>query len=1418
MVLKIAFENYNEGSTDIQKQHAGRGRTNQSQYRDTPPVILPDISELPEGSQRNVYLAPGLLREGGNFNNRNETPDVVQEQARDGGPPPIETFRTLCIWNLDLHLVPDVWHLMSRAVTAPVYAAIIQIRRICQKNHKIRFEIDVPEPIFTSFCASLQAKSRTRRFQWKVYAKDISIGRKISAAKAQYSPDPTHKSLTICSYNINGFVKKRADLEAYLLDAQIDIIGIQETRRQSDHWRLHLEGFDTVEMTSDQTITGARGIAIAVRKGISAFPVGRKTNHFLFIRVFGTSAAQPFIIGTVYLPHGRARNNGIVDATAKRRVEEELAIEIRLLQQQYPTDLVLCMGDFNKVRKDLSNLAMQRGLVVRQSTNGVERTCTKGASGNAIDHILITQRHSDLLTDIHVDRSLDGSDHWPLLASLHTRRRSVAMEPSAPRLTWNTSNVPTDVSIAVATHNFWAPLFEDINNDNEDDEPGEKISKMGTAFTAICNTIGDSTRLTTARGRFSKHVTSREHMMACRERRRLYCELKHINRNSQPAQYAEAFWAYQSQRKISAALAGKVKKTRWATGVIKASDLNTSNSRNRWRWMTSTAGWRRRDRSDNLNPVRDADGVLQLNGPEIREVWRSHFGRLASDVTGHSQDKAHWERTLPGVPSPTIDSLNCDLSRSELVTTLRRMKRHKAPGPDGIPVDFIRLFLSSPVRPNEEADFDSETGNIALNKLLELLIEMWNHGCVPESMNKAALVYILKKGDPTDCGNYRGISLMDSAVKILISVLTARLSDTLETRNLISKAQAGFRRKEECAAQGLALYETIKRRFNLQKPTYALFLDFQKAYDTVPHEALFRKMDLIGIRGRFSDFLKGLYKDSIVAVRTTDGSSSAPFSLLRGLRQGCPMSPILFDLFINDIFEGCDEHGVMVPATTGPPTRRKTTTLLEKIPGLLFADDGVLLSPTQETLRKSKDLVAAWANLHEMSFGIAKCGLLFFRELSWGPTIEEENTLAFSNLTDWQIDGEQIPVVSNYTYLGLDIHNDLNISRMSKDRLKKGTFALHSLEPFLRCSSIPPGMKVTMVEACVKSTLLYGSEIWGMKVPRVIRMRKLMTQAARWILGFRGPAALSSVGALLGELGIEDVAATVARRRTRAYLKFPHLRTWISDLLKNPLCVRRKNWQTITEMWLNRQVKAGVGASTNAPGHLRGFMEDKDSSMKLVQKKVISTTRAQWEKSAPGLIKYYKANYKSLFYTPARIKTHQTWTPYFGHGLCLLSLLRGNGFPTYQRLWKAGLVPAPQCPFCGSQRSEDRIHLILHCRAWKEDRERYLRKLITDTRLLGTNDEEVVTLLLGGTVDNKKIPYYYPYEGEVIENDDRALGTFDDGARGEDLPLWASKGCYMMAGFLERVDKRRSRIIKDKGAPREALELLIHRPGTTFGG
>lgn len=1324
---------------------------------------------------------------------------------------PALIVQTLCIWNLDLHLVPDVWKLMARAVSPITYAAIIQIRRICQKNRKIRFEVDITQDSFRSFCAQLQAESRTRRFQWKVYEKDLSIGRKLSIAKINSSPNTANEPLLLCSYNINGFLKKRADLVTYLENNHIDIIGLQETRRRSDHWRLHLEGFNTVEMTEDKTVTGARGIAIAVRKGVSAFPVGNKSHHFLFLRVFGRGTAQPFIIGTVYLPQGRARNNGVVDIDARRRIGAKLSEEINRLKRQYPSDLVICMGDYNTTRKGLKQVAHANSLEIRKIQDGIGRTCTKGTAGKAIDHFLVTQRHSDLLTAVHVDRSLDGSDHWPLLGSLHLRRRLDNDDPTIAKVVWKTSNVSAEQSLSIATHNFWEPLFL---NHPDIEETAQKITRMGTGFAEICNNIGKATKLIGTRGKSTKHVTTKEHVKACLERRRLYCALKLINRNHQPVEHAEAFWAYKLQRKLTANLAGQVQKVRWSNSIIKASDTATVSSRIKWHWMTSTAGWRRKDRSDTLNPVCDSNGVLQLEGNKIREVWKNHFGKLASDPTGNSQNKAHWERTLPApeILPPTIGKLNGDLTRRELVTTLRQMKRCKAPGPDAIPMDFIRLFLSNQITPKEDADFDIDIGNPALNKLLVLLDEMWIHGCVPKSLNKAALVSILKKGDPTDCGNYRGISLMDSTLKILISLLTSRLSGSMEEENIICREQAGFRRQEECAAQGLALYETIKRRFNIRKPTYSLFLDFQKAYDMVPHEALFRKLDIVGVRGRFINFLRGLYKDSIVVVKTCDGSCSEPFSLLRGLRQGCPMSPILFDIFINDIFAECDEHGVYVPTTNAG----KRGWLPNRIPGLLFADDGVLLSPSLSELRKSKDKVTKWADLHEMAFGIAKCGLLFFRNLEWGQEIQDEDALAFAVADDWKIHGELLPIVDRYTYLGLEMHQDLSDSKMAGDRLKKGRYALQQLEPFLRCTSITPAMKVTMVKACVVSTMLYGSEIWGMKIHRIQQMRKVMTQAARWILGFRGPASLSSVGGLLEELGIEDIAATVASRRTRAYLKFPSLKTWIAVLLNNPLRLNQKNWLTITEMWLNRQVKAGVGASKNKQGHLQDFTKTKMQSMRLVRDTVQHSTRVQWTKTAPGLVNYYASNYNSLYQNPVKSRVRDTWVPYFGSGLCMVSLMRGNGYPTYRRLFSAKLVQRARCPFCESDRSETRAHLLLHCSAWSEERERYIRKLITDARTITRNDKAVVTLLLGGAIEEQTLDYYYPYEGAAMDAGDRAAGEFNDGAQGDELPLWASRGCFMIAGFLERVDKRRRRHIKESGALIAGAEDFMGRIGSAL--
>jgi len=95
-------------------------------------------------------------------------------------------------------------------------------------------------------------------------------------------------------------------------------------------------------------------------------------------------------------------------------------------------------------------------------------------------------------------------------------------------------------------------------------------------------------------------------------------------------------------------------------------------------------------------------------------------------------------------------------------------------------------------------------------------------------------------------------------------------------------------------------------RCNQGNRSYLLFVDVKKAYDTVPHEAMFAKLQRFGVRGRLLQYLRALYASSRFDVRTGADPVvlSEPVPLLRGLRKGCPLSPVLFNIFINDVLTG----------------------------------------------------------------------------------------------------------------------------------------------------------------------------------------------------------------------------------------------------------------------------------------------------------------------------------------------------------------------------------------------------------------------------------------------------------------------------------------------------------------------------------
>ncbi|MCO5577730.1 hypothetical protein L7F22_031562, partial [Adiantum nelumboides] len=147
-----------------------------------------------------------------------------------------------------------------------------------------------------------------------------------------------------------------------------------------------------------------------------------------------------------------------------------------------------------------------------------------------------------------------------------------------------------------------------------------------------------------------------------------------------------------------------------------------------------------------------------------------------------------------------------------------------------------------------------------------MLCTWFDSGKLPETSSTSVVVYIPKKGDLSNPDNYRGISLIPISLKLLTSLLINKISAKLEERNFFLRGQTGFRNQEECVAQVIALKEIVLRRKFIKKPTYAAYIDFEKAYDTVPHEALFLKMEAAGIGGRVMNYFRALYQSSKVPV------------------------------------------------------------------------------------------------------------------------------------------------------------------------------------------------------------------------------------------------------------------------------------------------------------------------------------------------------------------------------------------------------------------------------------------------------------------------------------------------------------------------------------------------------------------------
>ena len=160
-----------------------------------------------------------------------------------------------------------------------------------------------------------------------------------------------------------------------------------------------------------------------------------------------------------------------------------------------------------------------------------------------------------------------------------------------------------------------------------------------------------------------------------------------------------------------------------------------------------------------------------------------------------------------------------------------------------------------------------------------------------------------KKGDRSDCGNYRGISLLSTAGEILAKILLKRLQHIAEV--ILPESQCGFRRSRSTIDMIFILRQLQEKAVEQQK--CLVFIDLSKAFDTVDRSPLWTLLRRYGCPETFVKIIQEFH-DGMAGAVSIGGSTTDPFEISHGLKQGCILAPTLFTLFLAALLSTVSEH------------------------------------------------------------------------------------------------------------------------------------------------------------------------------------------------------------------------------------------------------------------------------------------------------------------------------------------------------------------------------------------------------------------------------------------------------------------------------------------------------------------------------
>ena len=492
------------------------------------------------------------------------------------------------------------------------------------------------------------------------------------------------------------------------------------------------------------------------------------------------------------------------------------------------------------------------------------------------------------------------------------------------------------------------------------------------------------------------------------------------------------------------------------------------------------------------------DSVIDSSGKKVKqpedvvECWGEYFKTLfLEELPAAGQSPSQSDILLTHQNPVDASELNVDISYEEVKAAVLSAENNKAAGADSLKPAFLKQ-------------------DDCIQFLHQLFQFCFKHSITPTPWSKGIIQPIPKGSNGSqNPQDYRGICLQSVVLKAYSKILNQRLNCWLEDNNLLADEQNGFR-KSRCTQDHLfALASVVESRKSSGKSTFAAFIDLRKAFDSVIRGYLWQKVEGLGVHGSFLGALKAMYSSVLSSVRVNDKLSDW-FSVDKGVKQGCLLSPALFSIYINDLILEINGLGLGIQCDS------------RMISTLVYADDIILLAEKELDLQKLLDVVQTWCSKWGISINTQKSNVIHFRKK--GKRFPRTD---FSFL----VGAEPITLTHTYKYLGFWVNEHWDMVESVNHVITNANRSLSRLISKSRSAGgFPYSAFTKLFQSLVVTVVDYSAGLWGFKFHSKIQV--IQNRAMRFFLNVNMNV---PIAALQGEMGWVPM---------RVHIRLAVLRLW----------------------------------------------------------------------------------------------------------------------------------------------------------------------------------------------------------------------------------------------------------------------------------